>query len=302
MKTDSIFYRIFQTVPSIFFELLELPPQVAQGYVFRSVEIKQLAFRIDGVFLPQPNAPDQTVWFVEVQFQKDPYFYHRFFAEIFLFLQQYPQTADWKAVVLFAKRTTEPKQTQLYRALVGSEQVLRVYLEELQDRPTASLGVGLLQLIVTRPEVAGTQAQSLVAKAQRQLRSESDLQRVIELIETVMVYKFPTLSREEIERMFSLSELKQTRVYQDALEEGRQEGRQEGEQEGRRKEAVAMVLRLLNRRLGSVDSAAEESVKRLSLAQLETLAEALLDFGDRNDLHNWLRSHGEEPADGTGHQ
>ena len=39
--------------------------------------------------------------------------------------------------------------------------------------------------------------------------------------------------------MFSLSELKQTRVYQEALEEGRQEG----EQEGRRKEA----LRQLNR-------------------------------------------------------
>jgi predicted transposase YdaD len=29
--------------------------------------------------------------------------------------------------------------------------------------------------------------------------------------------------------MFSLSDLKQTKVYQEALEEGREEGRQEGE-------------------------------------------------------------------------
>ncbi|NJM77911.1 MAG: DUF2887 domain-containing protein [Acaryochloridaceae cyanobacterium RU_4_10] len=58
MKTDSIFYRIFQTVPGFFFELLGEPADCAQGYVFRSVEVKQLAFRLDGVFLPQPDAPD----------------------------------------------------------------------------------------------------------------------------------------------------------------------------------------------------------------------------------------------------
>lgn len=74
MKTDSIFYRIFQTDPGIFFELLGQSADRAQGYEFRSVEIKQLAFRIDGVLLPKPDAPDQTVWFVEVQFQKDEHF------------------------------------------------------------------------------------------------------------------------------------------------------------------------------------------------------------------------------------
>jgi predicted transposase/invertase (TIGR01784 family) len=225
LKTDSIFYRIFQTAPEVFFELLGQSPDLAQGYVFRSVEVKQLAFRIDGVFLPQPDAPDQRVWFVEVQYQKDPYFYHRFFAEIFLFLEQYPQTADWKAVVLFAKRSVEPEQTHLFRTLLDSVQVQRIYLEDLQNTPTESLGVGLLQLIGARSEVAGAQAQALVEKVRSQSQPDADLERIIELIETVMVYKFPTLSREEIERMFSLSELKQTRVYQEALEEGRQEGR-----------------------------------------------------------------------------
>jgi predicted transposase/invertase (TIGR01784 family) len=84
LKTDSIFYRIFQTEPGILFELLEQPADLAVGYEFRSVEIKQLAFRIDGVLLPTADAVDQTVWFIEVQFQKDPHFYHRFFAEIAL--------------------------------------------------------------------------------------------------------------------------------------------------------------------------------------------------------------------------
>ena len=40
------------------------------------------------------------------------------------------------------------------------------------------------------------------------------------MIYTVFVYKFPKLSREEIETMLGLSELKQTKVYQEAVEEG----------------------------------------------------------------------------------
>ncbi|BAY74674.1 hypothetical protein NIES25_10880 [Nostoc linckia NIES-25] len=41
--------------------------------------------------------------------------------------------------------------------------------------------------------------------------------QLLELIETILVYKFPTMSREEIEGMFGLSDLKQTRVYQEGV-------------------------------------------------------------------------------------
>jgi predicted transposase YdaD len=66
-----------------------------------------------------------------------------------------------------------------------------------------------------------------------------------------MVYKFPELSWEVIEAMFSISELKQTRVYRDAMDEGRVEGRVEGRME----EAQSLLLRQLARRFGSVDQA-----------------------------------------------
>lgn len=46
----------------------------------------------------------------------------------------------------------------------------------------------------------------------------------VELVETIIVYKFSYLSREEIETMLGLGELKQTKVYQEALAEGREEG------------------------------------------------------------------------------
>ncbi len=107
MKTDSIFYQLF-AFPSIFFDLIGRSTNETRGYQFRSVEIKQTAFRINGVFLPSESSPEKTVYFCEVQFQKDEFLYHRVFAELFLFLDQNPSTYDWYAVIIYPKRSLEP--------------------------------------------------------------------------------------------------------------------------------------------------------------------------------------------------
>lgn len=78
------------------------PPDLADQYEFKSVELKQTAFRIDGVFLPTQR--DRPVYFVEVQFQKDNLLYHRFFAEILLYLKQYPHTFDWHSWLIYPSR------------------------------------------------------------------------------------------------------------------------------------------------------------------------------------------------------
>jgi predicted transposase/invertase (TIGR01784 family) len=284
LKTDSIFFQIFKTDPGILFELLGLPSDLAQGYEFRSVEIKQRAFRIDGVFLPKPDAADQTVWFLEVQFQDDPKFYPRFFGEIYFYLDLYQETEDWQAVVIFPSRNIEPKKQHLYRANLNSDQVHRIYLDDLSGVPTESLGVGLMQLILADSVDAVIQAQALLSKARTQDQTDSKITAIIELIETIVVYKFPQLSREEIERMLGLSELRETKVYQEAL----QEGRQDGEQTGALKEAQLFVMRLLTRRIGNLDPTMRSQIQALSLIQLETLGEALLDFSQPADLVNWL--------------
>jgi predicted transposase YdaD len=68
VKTDSIWYRLFKTFPGIFFELLGQSPTAAENYEFASVEVKQTAFRIDGVFLPKSNPSDQPIYFSKFQF------------------------------------------------------------------------------------------------------------------------------------------------------------------------------------------------------------------------------------------
>jgi hypothetical protein len=65
----------------------------------------------------------------------------------------------------------------------------------------------------------------------------------------------------------------------------------EGIQQGKHEEALALVLRLLRRRVGPLDAAYEEQIRRLSLEALEDLSEALLDFTRVTDVATWLQAH-----------
>ena len=83
MKTDSIFYRLFLELPGIYFQLIGESPTLANSYTFRSVEIKQTAFRLDGILVPNTESPTTPIHFGEVQMQKDEAFYRRFFPRYF---------------------------------------------------------------------------------------------------------------------------------------------------------------------------------------------------------------------------
>lgn len=65
----------------------------------------------------------------------------------------------------------------------------------------------------------------------------------------------------------------------------------EGIQQGKHEEALALVLRQLRRRVGPLDAADEAQIHRLSLAALEELSEALLDFTQVADVVTWLQAH-----------
>jgi predicted transposase/invertase (TIGR01784 family) len=288
LKTDSIFYRIFSASPGILFELLGRSPDLARGYEFRSVEVKQVAFRLDGILLPTAEASDQTVWFVEVQFQRDLTFYQRFFAELYLYLDLHPQTVDWQAIVVFPNQSIEPVDRHLYRSNLNSDQVHRVYLEDFRATSAESIGIGLMQLIMSNSADAIPKAKELLSRTQPLSKTDVKFAAIIELIETIVVYKFPSLSREAIENMLGLSELRQTRVYQEALEEGIAQGEQRGRAEGRTEEARSLVLRQLTHKFGSIPSDIEAQIQTLALPQIEVLGEALLDFIQLADLIAWL--------------
>ncbi len=133
-------------------------------------------------------------------------------------------------------------------------------------------------------------AQAVVARVRQASVDKGQGAAIVELVETILVYKLPRLTRQEIQTMLGLTdlELKQTQFYQDVFAEGRQEGRQEGHLEGRRQEGVTLILRLVQRRCGVLTPALRAHVERLSVPQLELLGEALLDFRSVTDLEQWL--------------
>jgi hypothetical protein len=74
-------------------------------------------------------------------------------------------------------------------------------------------------------------------------------------------------------------------------EMGWNRGIQQGEQIGLQKGERAIVLRQLARRVGVLSKRAQTSIARLSIEQVESLSEALLDFTHPRDLTRWLREH-----------
>ena len=282
MQTDSLFYALFQSVPALLFELLERDPAEAEGYQFASVELKQTAFRIDGVFRPPEDSPTAPVFFLEVQFQRDPQLYRRLLSEVLLYLRQNPAVEDWRAVVLYPDPSVEVAEGAL-RTFLDSPNVQVIYLNQLAEIAELSPGLGMLRLLVESVETVPEAARGLIERVQQSARPTATTAQLIELIETIVVYTFPRLSREEIAAMLGLSELRETRVYQ----EGREEGREEGLQAGAEREK-ALISRQLTRKLGPLSDSLQSQVNELSLKQLEVLGEALFDFGEVSDLEAWI--------------
>ncbi|MEH2175176.1 DUF2887 domain-containing protein [Nostoc sp.] len=269
MRRDTIFYKLFKQFPGLLFELVDEPPPEAENYQFESVEVKETAFRIDGVFLPPANAVSKTVFFAEVQFQKDEDLYHRFFSELFLFLYRHSiRYDDWFGVIIFGSRSLEPSSSSIHRTLLESGQVRRVYLDELGDLRQQSLGLGLMLLTNVTSETEAVEGARFLLE---QARQQSE-QAIIDLVTTIIVYKFSNLSREEIAAMLGLN-LEEPRAIREAKEE----------------EARSLILRLLNRRVGAVPEQLQRQIQVLSLEQSEALCDALLDFSTLADLEGWLQ-------------
>lgn len=77
---------------------------------------------------------------------------------------------------------------------------------------------------------------------------------------------------------------------QQGLQQGVQQGLQQGVQQGLQQGEQTIVMRLLERRFGSLPSQLKDQVANLASPQLEELADVLLSFSEMADLESWLQS------------
>ena len=271
MRRDSIFYKLFQQYPNLLFTLLTNPPENADEYRFDSVAVKEPKFEIDGVFLPPEGENPGVVYFCEVQFQKDELLYERVFAESYLyFYRNRARFSNFQIAIIYPSRNLEQGDILPYSNLLNSSQVNRIYLDELGDIRQLPVWVALMVLTTLEDEQATQEARYLLERNQQEETQPAN-RAIIELITTIMVYKFDNKSQREVEEMLGIT-LKETRVYREIKQEGEK----------------SLIFRLLNRRVGELPEDVRQQVEILSLEELENLGEALLDFSSMADLQAWL--------------
>jgi predicted transposase YdaD len=159
-------------------------------------------------------------------------------------------------------------------------------LDELGNIRQLPVWVALMVLTTLDEEEAPQEARYLLTRSQQEAPQAAN-RVIMELVTTIMVYKFEQLSRIEVEQMLGIT-LQQTRVYREIKEEGREEGREEGLEMER-----SLVLRLLTRRVGELPLEVRQRIEALSIEKLENLGEALLDFTSLADLQACLEALGD---------
>jgi predicted transposase/invertase (TIGR01784 family) len=236
----------------------------------------------------RPPSADGLVYFCEVQFQPDEVLLERLLSEAGIFIYRYRETFfDWRAVIIYPSRSLEQSRREILSEMLASGRIVRVYLDELGEIEDLPASLSLMVLTTFEGEMAIDGARGLIDRA----GLEIDGRAIIDLVTTIMVYKFNNLTRNEVDAMLGI-ELTETRVYQDAKAEGRVEGRVEGHVEGHEEgtieEAKKLALKLLRRKYGSLGTGVIAKIDDLSLDLLELLCEDIMDFVSLQDLDNWL--------------
>ncbi len=224
MKTDALFFQLFGRYPEAFFELQGQPGSLAKSYRFASLELKETAQRLDGAFLP--HEPGLPTYFVEVQFYSYREVYANLLAKIYLYLKQNDPALDFRGVVLFASRSLEPKELGPYRPLLESGHVVPYFLDELELAETTPLGLSILQIVTCAEEVTLTHGRNLIQRARCEIPVPETARKMIEWIETAIMYKLPQMGLQEIQAMLLVDDIRKIRVFQQGVEEGREAERQ----------------------------------------------------------------------------
>lgn len=271
MRRDTIFYQLFVQSPTLLFDLIPQPPENANEYIFDALEVKETSFRIDGVFIP-PN-PQGIIFFCEVQFQPDELLYERMVSEIFIYIYRHRNLFfDWRAVAIYPSRNLEQERRETVREMLDSGRIIRIYLDELGEVEELPTGLGLMVLTTLNGDVAVEKAKWMIEQSSTQNQGRA----IIDLVSTIILYKFNKLTREQVNAMLGIK-LSDIRAIQEAKEEGRVE------------EGQALVNRQLTRKLGNLTPELQTQISSLPLEQIELLSEYLLDFNTIADLERWLR-------------
>lgn len=190
--------------------------------------------------------------------------------------------------LIFLKPTTSP--SAYVEQFTAPNILLRYKVIRLWEQdPAPLLANSALLPLATLAQTGSPQALLEQVAAQVDMIEETEEKRNISACAAVLAsLRFDKVL---IRQLFREDIMRESPIYQDILQEGREKGLQQGLQEGKQEGELTLVLRLLTRRVGSVTPEVRSQISGLTLAQLEDLGEALLDFSNPGDLVAWLQVH-----------
>jgi len=276
MRTDALFYELFQTAPQTFFELLQITPLC--DYRFESITVKASEKRIDGVI--EPTDEQQPVYFLEVQAFPDETIYWRTLREVATYFEQRPARNDnWQAVVLWLNKADDPGLRTLkplsYKP--ASRLVSADLIKLLKQLPETSLVLNVLRPLLAK---SAREVRQHVVQWVENIRQTPNLdpqteEKLVAILSQLIEQKFKTLSYKELAAMLRLTPLEETISGQELI----------------KNERVKTLARQLTRKFAL--SAALAEILQSELAQLEaaTLAQLLdlvLDFVTYEQVEQWI--------------
>ncbi|MDG4560245.1 MAG: DUF2887 domain-containing protein [Candidatus Competibacter sp.] len=287
MHTDKHIYLLLGADPE-FLGLLTDGLRIAGPYDFEAIDVKALERRIDGVVLPAQ--PDEPIWAIEVQAQRDPVIYHRLLIDMGLVGERH-LGREVRGLLLFISPAQDPRTEPWHSAILRDPQlpIRRVYLSDVLKRlertqPDHPLLATFLPYLIDDRTQLREQAPLAYRHLQQAPLSDPVRRRCLEVFQSWLLARFDDLTLKEILIMLGeLTPLEQTRAYREIVAENQPIWRHEGE--------AQLILRQLHRRLGTLTAAQRARVQALPVEQLEDLGEALLDFTAPADLDAWIGDH-----------
>jgi len=280
MKTDPLFYELFQAAPQTFFELLQIQPPCP--YRFESITVKASEKRIDGVL--EPEMVGQTIYFLEVQAFPDNVIYWRAMREVSTYFEQRPKLkgTPWQAIILWLNKDDDPGFNMLsLLARKPKPRLVSVDLLQLLNK----LDEHSLVLNVLRPLLVDSELEvrQNVVKWVDSIRQTPNLdqyteERLISVLSQMIEEKFKTLNYKELSEMLRLTPFRETASYQEALKEDRVD-------------LLASQIQVKFDLPPELLEPVAVDLKKLDLTTLEVLFKQILRLETFEQLEHWITDH-----------
>lgn len=280
MKTDPLFYELFQAAPQTFFELVQITP--ACPYRFKSITVKMSEKRIDGVL--EPMDVGQPFYFLEVQAFPDGVIYWRMTREVATFFEQRPHLKErkWQAIVLWLNIADDPGLGAL-RLLSRKPKPNLVSLDLidlLKQLPDTSLALNVLRPLLAEDE---REVRENVVQWVENIRQASNAdanlgERLIDVLSQMIEQKFKTLSYEELRQMLRLTPFHETESFKEAM----------------KNERIDIALNMIEVKFGVSPEKLATLAANLALLDLNTLKaliKQLMRLETLEQLDYWIDDH-----------